>query len=68
MDLGWVFWLIVAGGVLVLLFASNVLLWLVALAIKLAVAIKASRRPPHVDVGNYRLDQGREVREERRSE
>ncbi len=31
---------------------------------KLGVAINESRRPPYYDAGDYRLDQGREVRPE----
>ena len=31
---------------------------------KVGVAINESRRPPHYDAGDYRLDQGREVRPE----
>jgi hypothetical protein len=31
---------------------------------KVGVAINESRRPPYYDAGDYRLDQGREVRPE----
>lgn len=32
--------------------------------VKIGVIIKQAQRPPHIDKGNYRLDQGREVRAE----
>ena len=31
---------------------------------KVGVAINEARKPPHIDQGDYRLDQGREVRPE----
>ena len=31
---------------------------------KVGVAINEARKPPHLDAGDYRLDQGREVRPE----
>ena len=31
---------------------------------KVGVAVHEARKPPHLDSGNYRLDQGREIRPE----
>ncbi len=47
--------LIVSAGVALFVFLFHV-----------GVAINESRKPPHIDVGDYRLDQGREVRPEGR--
>jgi hypothetical protein len=37
---------------------------LFTLLVKLGVIIGEARRPPHIDAGDYRLTQGREVRPE----
>jgi hypothetical protein len=34
------------------------------LLLQLGVIVRESRRPPHLDSGDYRIDQGREVRSE----
>ncbi len=47
--------LIVSAGVAVFVFLFHV-----------GVAINESRKPPHIDAGDYRLDQGRDVRPEAR--
>lgn len=39
---------------------------LFTLLLKLGVIVRAAQRPPHMDAGDYRLDQGREVRHEDR--
>jgi len=37
---------------------------MITLLIKAGVIVREARRPPHMDTGDYRLDQGREVRSE----
>ena len=49
-----------------LMFCGLVLLALlsvgiIGLLIKFGVIVREAQRPPHLDSGNYRLDQGREV-------
>lgn len=39
---------------------------LFTLLLKLGVIVRAAQRPPHMDAGDYRLDQGHEVRHEDR--
>jgi hypothetical protein len=36
-------------------------LGLITLLIKLGVIVREAQKPPHLDGGDYRLDQGREV-------
>jgi hypothetical protein len=52
--------LVVCG--VVLLFAVGA--GLITLLIKAGVIVREARRPPHMDAGDYRLDQGRDVRSE----
>jgi hypothetical protein len=52
--------LVICG--VVLLFAVGAAL--ITLLIKAGVIVREARRPPHMDTGDYRLDQGREVRSE----
>ncbi len=58
---GWA-WVLVAlcAVVLVALLASSIFWFL----IKVGVVINEARKPPHIDAGDYRIDQGREVRTE----
>jgi hypothetical protein len=37
---------------------------LITFLIKIGVIVREAQRPPHVDAGDYRLDQGHEVRGE----
>lgn len=34
---------------------------MIGLLIKLGVIVREAQRPPHIDAGDYRLDQGRDV-------
>ncbi len=62
MDFGIWFWLIVIVGIFVLVLVSGLLMGFLTFLIKIGVAISQARKPPHVDAGDYRLDQGRDVR------
>ncbi len=62
MDFGIWFWLIVIVGIVVLVLMSGLLMGFLTFLIKVGVAISQARKPPHVDAGDYRLDQGRDVR------
>lgn len=59
-----------SGVVLVsLVLCSIVLLFvvgagLITFLIKVGVIVRAAQQPPHIDTGNYRLNQGRDVRGE----
>ncbi len=82
-DLWIPFWLLVVGGIILLMLFVRVLFaipllgdvleilvfGLFALPIKLFVILREARRPPHLDADDYRLDQGRDVSadEQRRS-
>ena len=46
----------------VLLFAVGAAI--ITLSIKAGVIVREAQRPPHMDGGDYRLNQGREVRSE----
>lgn len=73
-------WLLVIGGIILLalfirmLFAlplvGDVLEFLVfglfALPMKIFVIVREARRPPHLDAGDYRLEQGRDIGAEER--
>ena len=73
-------WLLIIGGIVLLvlfvriLFAiplvGDVLEMLVfglfALPLKIFIIIRAARRPPHLDAGDYRLGQGRDIGAEER--
>lgn len=52
--------LVVCG--VVLLFAVGAAL--ITFLIKIGVVVREAQRPPHMDAGDYRLNQGREVRSE----
>jgi hypothetical protein len=54
--------LVLCGLVLVALLGTG----LIMLLIKVGVIVRAAQRPPHLDAGDYRLEQGREVRSEDR--
>jgi len=49
--------LILCGVVLLLVLGAG----MIGLLIKLGVIVREARRPPHLDSGDYRLDQGREA-------
>jgi hypothetical protein len=57
-------WALVLLGVCLLGIAVAIGTLLFGFFFKVGVAINESRRPPSYDVGDYRLDQGREVRPE----
>ena len=57
-------WVIVAVGLCLIVLVVSVGMSLFVLLFKVGVAIRESRRPPHLDAGDYRLDQGRDVRSE----
>ncbi|MDP9312801.1 MAG: hypothetical protein M3R24_18260 [Chloroflexota bacterium] len=68
-------WLLVVGGIILLVLIVRVLFaiplvgdaleilvfGLFALPIKLFVILREARRPPHLDAGDYRLEQGRDI-------
>ncbi len=58
---GWV-WVLVAlcAVVLVVILAWGTFWFLV----QVGVVINEARKPPHIDAGDYRIEQGREVRPE----
>lgn len=58
---------LVLCGVILL---ATLSLGLITLLIKLGVIVRAAQKPQHLDMGDYRMDQGREVTAEdrRRSE
>jgi hypothetical protein len=66
MDISIPFWLIVIVGIVVLLFLGSLLTGFFWFLFQAGVAINESRKPPHTDAGDYRLDQGHEVRFEDR--
>ena len=66
MDISIPFWLIVIVGIVVLLFLGGLLTGFFWFLFQAGVAINESRRPPHIDAGDYRLEQGQEVRFEDR--
>lgn len=49
--------LLLCGLVLVTFFGFSLFMLLV----KLGVIVREARRPPHIDTGDYRLSQGRDV-------
>jgi hypothetical protein len=58
------FWVIVAIGLCLIVLAVSAGLSLFMLLFKAGVVFHEARKPPHMDTGDYRLDQGREVRPE----
>ena len=52
--------LVVCGTVLVFVVGAALITFL----LKIGVIVRAVQRPPHVDTGDYGLNQGREVRSE----
>lgn len=52
--------LALCGIVLLVILGSALITFLM----KVGVIVQHAQRPPHVDAGDYRLDQGREVRPE----
>ncbi len=58
---GWL-WVLLGLGLLALL--ATVALSLLIFLFKVGVAINEARKPPHFDTGDYRIDQGREIRPE----
>ena len=40
--------------------------WIFWLLVQLGVIVRAAQQPPHVDAGDYRLDQGRDVGDNRK--
>ena len=52
--------LVLCGMVLLFVVGAGLITFL----IKIGVIVREAQRPPHVDAGDYRLDQGREVRGE----
>ena len=58
---GWL-WILLGLGLLTLL--ATVAISLLVFFFKVGVAINEARKPPHMDTGDYYIDQGREVRPE----
>jgi hypothetical protein len=58
------FWVIVLLALIVAGIAVSALLAFFAFLFKLGVVLHEARKPPHLDAGDYRLAQGREVRPE----
>ncbi|HEY0606433.1 MAG TPA: hypothetical protein VGD58_26145 [Herpetosiphonaceae bacterium] len=59
--------LLIIGLVLCgLILLASLSLGLITLLIKLGVIVREAQKPQHLDAGNYRIDQGREVRTEDR--
>jgi hypothetical protein len=52
--------LVLCGVVLLFVVGAGLITFL----IKIGVIVREAQRPPHVDAGDYRLDQGHEVRGE----
>ncbi len=52
--------LVVCGVVLLFVVGAGLITFL----IKAGVVVREAQRPPHIDTGDYRLNQGREVRSE----
>ena len=52
--------LVLCGLVLLVVVGVGLVMFL----IKLGVIVREAQRPPHIDTGDYRIDQGREVRGE----
>jgi hypothetical protein len=52
--------LVLCGVVLLFVVGTGLITFL----IKIGVIVREAQRPPHVDAGDYRLDQGHEVRGE----
>jgi hypothetical protein len=67
MDLDIPTWLIVIAALGVLALLGSILLGVGIFLFKVGVAINEARKPPHLDTGDYRLDQGREARFEAQS-
>jgi hypothetical protein len=57
-------WAVVLVGLCLVALAVVIGTMLFGFFFKVGVAINESRRPAHYDAGDYRLDQGREVRPE----
>jgi hypothetical protein len=58
------FWLLVLLAILLGGLMISATIGLLSLLIKFVVVLREARRPPHHDMGDYRLNQGREVRGE----
>ena len=58
------FWLLVLLALIVAGFVIAALVAFLAFLFQLGVVLHVARKPPHLDVGDYRLFQGREVRPE----
>ena len=58
------FWVIVGVGLCLIVLAVSAGISLFVLLFKAGVVVHEARNPPHLDAGDYRLDQGREVRTE----
>ena len=55
-------WVLIGLFLVTLVVSAGVGLF--AFLVKLGVIVREARRPPHIDAGDYRLGQGREVRPE----
>ena len=62
--LGLPFWLILGLGLCLIVLIASLGVSLFMLIFKAGVVINEARKPPHMDAGDYRLEQGREVRAE----
>lgn len=57
-------WAIVLAGLCVVALLALIGSAIFAFIFKAAVVIGEARKPPHLDAGDYRLSQGREIRTE----
>ncbi len=58
------FWVIIGLGLCLIVLAVSAGISLFVFLFKAGVVVHEARKPPHLDAGDYRLDQGREVRTE----
>lgn len=57
-------WLLATLALCLVGLAASIGVALFTFVFKVGVAINESRKPPHLDAGDYRLEQGHEVRTE----
>jgi hypothetical protein len=58
------FWVLLGLGLCLVVLLVVAGLSLFTLIFKAGVIVHEARKPPHLDAGDYRLDQGKEVRAE----
>ncbi len=58
------FWVVIGLGLCLIVLAVSAGISLFVFLFKAGVVVHEARKPPHLDAGDYRLDQGREVRTE----